>query len=88
MTVLLSSVFWKKNEDLVLRTDGQHLGKRNYRVMGYLGKYRTPFPNYLLLVFSTRDILAGESESSESEKTNSSPGSSNLYFIRFHNLSA
>lgn len=88
MAVLHSSVFWKRNKDLVLKTDGQHLGKGDYRPMSYLGKYRTSFPNYLFLVFSTH-ILTGESESSGSEKKrNSSPGSSNLCFIRFHNLSA
>lgn len=57
MAVLLSNVFWKKNEDLVLKTDGQHLGKGDYRAMSYLGKYRTSFPNYLLLGFSTRVIF-------------------------------
>lgn len=63
MAVLLSSVFWKKNEDLVLKTDEQHLGKGDYRPMSYLGKYKISSPNHLLLGFSTCDILAGESES-------------------------
>ena len=57
VAVLLSSVFWKKNKDLVLKTDGQHLGKGDYRAMSYLGKYRTSFPNYLLLGFSTHVIF-------------------------------
>lgn len=61
--VLLSSVFWKKNEDLVLKTDEQHLRKGDYRAMSYLGKYRISSPNHLFLGFSTRDILASESES-------------------------